>query len=146
MQLHEVQKLNAKKRQRVGRGGKRGTTSGRGQKGQKSRSGHVIRPASRDLINRLPKLRGFRNKPQSPKPIIIDLATLERRLKPMAGKAPVVVNVAVLKELALVPTRYAGIIKVLADGGISFPITVRGLKVSATARKKIEGAGGSIRE
>ena len=51
-----------RKKKRVGRGGKRGTTSGRGTKGQKSRSGHRIRPAERDLLIRIPKLRGYRNK------------------------------------------------------------------------------------
>ncbi len=63
MQLHTLQpiyKLKAKKR--VGRGGSRGTYSGRGQKGQKARSGHKIRPAERDLIQRLPKLRGIGNR------------------------------------------------------------------------------------
>lgn len=59
MQLHELQAIHENKEaQRIGRGGKRGTTSGRGQKGQKSRSGHRIRPAVRDMIQRLPKLRG----------------------------------------------------------------------------------------
>ncbi|OGY57237.1 MAG: hypothetical protein A3E61_01280 [Candidatus Colwellbacteria bacterium RIFCSPHIGHO2_12_FULL_43_12] len=63
MQLHDLKPFHLNKTgKRVGRGGKRGTTSGHGTKGQKSRSGHKIRPAERDLIQRLPKLRGFRNK------------------------------------------------------------------------------------
>lgn len=68
MQLHELQPLHpAKNEKRIGRGGKRGTTSGRGTKGQKARSGHRIRPAERDLIQQLPKLRGFKNKPKGKK-------------------------------------------------------------------------------
>ncbi len=68
MQLHELKpNYSNKKGKRVGRGGKRGTTSGHGTKGQKSRAGHRIRPAERDLIQRLPKLRGFRNKPKRKK-------------------------------------------------------------------------------
>lgn len=61
MQLHELWPFHSlyAKKTRVGRGGKRGTTSGKGQKGQKSRSGRRIRPAERDLIIRIPKLRGF---------------------------------------------------------------------------------------
>ena len=61
MQLHELQPFHRLKRKapRVGRGGKRGTTSGKGTKGQKARAGHRIRPAERDLIIRIPKLRGF---------------------------------------------------------------------------------------
>jgi len=63
MQLHELQPLHKNGcKKRIGRGGKRGTTSGRGTKGQKSRAGHCIRPAERDFIQRLPKLRGFKNK------------------------------------------------------------------------------------
>jgi len=64
MQLHEVQPIHKNKsKKRVGRGGKRGTYSGRGMKGQKARAGHKIRPAIRDLVQRTPKLRGAKNKP-----------------------------------------------------------------------------------
>ncbi|OGY60161.1 MAG: hypothetical protein A3B23_00070 [Candidatus Colwellbacteria bacterium RIFCSPLOWO2_01_FULL_48_10] len=65
MQLHELQPVYPNRsRIRIGRGGKRGNTSGRGQKGQKSRAGRRIRPAQRDLIQRMPKLRGVKNKPK----------------------------------------------------------------------------------
>jgi len=64
MQLHELQPTYPNKgRRRIGRGFTRGHKSGKGQKGQKSRAGHSIRPAERDLIQRMPKLRGFKNKP-----------------------------------------------------------------------------------
>lgn len=64
MQLHEVVPIHKNKsKKRIGRGGKRGTYSGRGMKGQKSRAGHKIRPAIRDLIQRTPKLRGAKNQP-----------------------------------------------------------------------------------
>ena len=64
MQLHEVTPIHKNKsKKRIGRGGKRGTYSGRGMKGQKSRSGHKIRPAIRDLMQRTPKLRGSSDKP-----------------------------------------------------------------------------------
>lgn len=59
MQLHLLEPLHHNlEKKRIGRGGKRGKTAGRGQKGQKSRAGHKIRPAERDFIQRLPKLRG----------------------------------------------------------------------------------------
>ncbi len=65
MQLHELRpQYKNKDKKRIGRGGGRGNYSGRGQKGQRSRAGHKIRPAIRDLIRRLPKLRGFKNKPK----------------------------------------------------------------------------------
>ncbi|HQA95804.1 MAG TPA: uL15 family ribosomal protein [Candidatus Colwellbacteria bacterium] len=59
MQLHLLRTTHENpEKKRIGRGGKRGKTGGRGQKGQKSRAGHKIRPAERDFIQRLPKLRG----------------------------------------------------------------------------------------
>jgi len=59
MQLHQISPAHSnKKGKRVGRGGKRGTYSGRGIKGQKARAGHRIRPAIRDFMMKIPKLRG----------------------------------------------------------------------------------------
>jgi large subunit ribosomal protein L15 len=61
--LHTIKPTTKNKsKKRIGRGGKRGTYSGKGMKGQKSRAGRKIRPAIRDLIQRTPKLRGARNK------------------------------------------------------------------------------------
>ncbi len=62
MRLHELRpKTKLKSKKRIGRGGKRGTFSGKGVKGQKSRAGSKIRPGTRDLIQQIPKLRGARN-------------------------------------------------------------------------------------
>lgn len=59
MQIHEIKRENPNKKQRqVGRAGKRGKTSGRGGKGQTARAGNKRRPAMRDIIKKLPKLRG----------------------------------------------------------------------------------------
>jgi len=59
MQLHELKrKTKAKTKKRVGRGGIRGKTSGRGHKGQNARAGHRVRPEIRDMFKKLPKLRG----------------------------------------------------------------------------------------
>jgi len=70
MQLHQIQPLNKRKsKRRVGRGGKRGTYCGRGMKGQKARTGAKVRPEIRDLIKKIPKIRGYRFKRKSrPKP------------------------------------------------------------------------------
>jgi large subunit ribosomal protein L15 len=78
MQLNTLQRKheNKAKRPRVGRGGKRGTTAGKGTKGQKARSGHRIRPAIRDLIQRLPKLRGYANKPVTTASAVISVRDL----------------------------------------------------------------------
>jgi len=63
MQLHQLRpKHKLKKKKRIGRGGKRGTYSGKGIKGQKSRAGRKFAPVIRELIKRYPKLRGYRFK------------------------------------------------------------------------------------
>lgn len=60
MQIHQIN-FRLKDKKRVGRGGKRGNYSGRGMKGQKARAGRKIRPALRDFILKIPKLRGIKN-------------------------------------------------------------------------------------
>lgn len=138
MQLHE---LGHKKQraQRIGRGGKRGKTSGRGQKGQKSRAGTSMRPAIRDLISRIPKRRGFANKPTSDEAYVVNVGPLS---KAAAGKTEVTVQV--LRELKLIPARFRGPVKILANGNVAAPIALVGLQVSEGARAKIEAAGGSV--
>ena len=82
MQLHQLSpKYKSKKKRRVGRGGKRGTYSGRGVKGQKSRAGAKIRPAMRDIIKKIPKKRGYRFKSIREKPEVINLQDLEKHFK-----------------------------------------------------------------
>ena len=59
MQIHNLKRTHKNKKDRiVGRGGKHAKTSGRGGKGQTARAGHRVRPAMRDIIKKLPKLRG----------------------------------------------------------------------------------------
>ena len=59
MQLHTLKRKTKNKTKKiVGRGGKRGTYSGRGLKGQKARAGRKIRPEFRDLLKKIPKQRG----------------------------------------------------------------------------------------
>ena len=139
MQLHELQPIHQRKnKKRIGRGGKRGTYSGRGLKGQKARAGHRIRPAVRDLIQRLPKLRGFKFRPLKPKPVPINLEELEKKLKGSAA------NLRSLIEDGLIRANVKAV-KILGKGEIKRPIEVRGLLVSASAKKKIEDAGGKVR-
>ena len=140
MQLHELRKNSHKRAQRIGRGGKRGSYSGRGVKGQHSRAGRRIRPAERDLILRLPKQRGFANKPKGDKPKIFNL----RDLAPLVaahGKTgkPVVIDREFLQAAGLLPRKYKGAVKILGMGEVGTPIGVRGLKLSKSAKMKIEG-------
>ena len=85
MQIHQIKsKFKRKRSIKVGRGGKRGKTSGRGTKGQNSRTGRKIRPEIRDVIKRMPKLRGHgKNRAESVndsvvKPNVLNLVDLEK--------------------------------------------------------------------
>jgi large subunit ribosomal protein L15 len=145
MKLHSLESIK-KRTQRIGRSGKRGSYSGRGVKGQRSRSGHRIRPALRDLIIRLPKLRGFRNKPKDDAAEIFNLCTISSKLKShVEGKTPLLINRELLKSVHLLKKDFRGGIKILGTGEIAFPITTaKGVEVSKSAKMKIEKAGGSI--
>ena len=127
MNLFNRSKQKNTPKKRIGRGGKRGTTSGRGTKGQKSRSGHRIRPAKRDLLIQLPKLRGYRNKSIRAKFAVINVGNLNK-----------------LKE-TLLTKKNLGKVKILGGGDLTKAVTVEGLKVSKSAREKILKAGGSVK-
>ncbi len=142
MQLHEIGSFNKKRTQRIGRGGKRGTTSGRGTKGQKSRAGSRMRPALRDLIIRLPKHRGFRNKVKSDKPIVIDIAALMKKVVSMGTKKAV--DHTFLKSAGLIPVGYQGTVKILGKGEVKQAITVKGITASKSVASQIEKAGGKL--
>jgi large subunit ribosomal protein L15 len=146
MQLHELKRRTEnKKPKRVGRGGGRGKTSGRGTKGQKARAGHSIMPAIREQLKKLPKLRGrgvgglisIQNKPH-----VVNLASIEKAFS--SGAA---INSKTLVEQGLVRTRKGiknPVIKILGDGEVTKKFTVTGCTVSASAKSKIEAAGGSV--
>jgi large subunit ribosomal protein L15 len=141
MKLHSLTPIRKQHIQRIGRGGKRGTTSGRGQKGQKSRAGHRIRPAERDLILKIPKQRGFRNKPKKEAVIVFNLGTLSRQLKTFSGKEPLVITIDLLKTADLLGKNFSGEVKILGVGDIAFPVVVGDdIAVSKSAKEKIEKA------
>jgi large subunit ribosomal protein L15 len=144
MQLHEITRSTNNKRKysrQVGRGGTRGKTSGRGTKGQNARAGRKFRPAMRDAIKKLPKLRGYAFASAHEKPVAINLSDLQ--LKFNAGET---VNKMSLVEKKIIEKVMAKIpkIKLLGTGEISKALTIEGLTVSATAKAKIEKAGGSV--
>lgn len=139
MKLHNLPSSH-KRVQRIGRGGKRGTTAGRGTKGQRSRSGHRIRPAERDLILRIPKKRGFRNKPKTDTVTVFNLNTLSNRLKSYAkAGVPLEIDVAILKTAGLLAKNFKGQVKILANGEIAFPAVIKGIKISKGAQAKLDG-------
>lgn len=145
MQIHELKRHNPNKKSRqIGRGGKRGTTSGRGTKGQIARAGHKVRPELRDLIKKLPKLRGRgknSNRPIGPQTATVTLTSLDKIFA-----AGTTVTPALLLENKLVKPA-AGrqpTVKVLATGKLSKKLTIKNCLVSAGAKMAIEAAGGNI--
>jgi len=131
-------------RKRVGRGdgSGHGTYSGRGCKGQKSRAGAKMRPGFEGgqlpLIKRLPQKRGFVNIFRT-EYSIVHLDKLSKFESGSEVTPEVLVASGMVKSL-----RYP--IKILADGDIDRPLTVKANKFSAAAKAKIEAAGGKVEE
>lgn len=137
MQLHELQpKHKNRDRKRIGRGGKRGSYSGRGVKGQKSRAGRRIKPAIREMLSRMPKLRGIKFKSLKPKAKLINLGDLEKNLK---GD---IINRKTLLESGLINETDKRV-KILANGEIKRSLKVEEIEISKGAKNKIEKAGGT---
>jgi large subunit ribosomal protein L15 len=117
-----------------------GKTSGKGHKGQKARSGGSIRlgfeGGQMPLIRRLPK-RGFNNAAFHKNYAIVNLSDLA------AFKTGSVVDEAALRQAKLIRGNFHGI-KILGDGELEHGLTIQADKVSASAREKIEKAGGTI--
>jgi large subunit ribosomal protein L15 len=142
MKLHELSPAKGSKhsKKRVGRGpgSGLGKTAGKGEKGQKSRSGYSRRPGfeggQMPLLRRVPK-RGFTNiwKVEFAVINVSDLADFEGDVTPDA-----------LVERGLV--RRGKQVKVLGNGELSKAVTVSAHKFSASARAKIEAAGGRCEE
>jgi len=138
MQLHSLQpKTSRSSKKRVGRGGKRGTYSGKGQKGQKSRAGAKMRPGLRDVLISTPKLRGFDNKPTSPPRIAVTLGTIAKL------KETEITPRTLLKHGILRRTQKA---KIVAGGLLESKKHITGIPVSSGAKKLIEEAGGNVKE
>ena len=130
-------------RKRLGRGPGSGTgkTSGKGHKGQKARTGHHGIPSwfeggQMPLQRRVPK-RGFNNKNFRTEFEIVNIAQLER----IDGDE---ITVEALHEKRLVDTGKGRKVKLLGEGEITRKVTVRVHAASASAREKIEKAGGSV--
>lgn len=128
----------------VGRGGKRGKTSGRGGKGQTARAGNKRRPALRDAIKKLPKLRGrgmnsFKSIQE--KPVVVTLTQIDAVVSNGAEltRNSLVEMGIVAKKKGKIPS-----IKILGTGTITKKVMVKGIPVSKSAKEVIEKAGGSV--
>lgn len=141
MQLHSLKRNNPnKKKRQVGRGGTRGKTSGRGTKGQNARSGHKKRPEMRDIIKKLPKLRGYRFSGRNTTRAVVNVNVLNMfENDTVINKELLLSNQIIRKVSGKFP-----IIKILGSGDLSKKISIEGCEVSAKAREKIEKAGGKV--
>jgi len=145
MQLHDLAPApgSTKKRKRVGRGNAsgHGTTSGRGDKGQKSRAGGGKGPGfeggQNPLAMRLPKLPGFKNRWRQEYEIVN-----VGRLEDLFSKGDVVDAESLTAKGVIKSANLP--VKVLGDGELKKALTIRVEKVSGTARTKVEAAGGTV--
>ena len=125
----------------VGRGGKRGKTSGRGTKGQNARSGAKLRPALRDAIKKLPKLRGYAFNSHRAKAVAINLSQLDRVYNSGETVSPATLVEKKLLEQNMSKTP---MVKILGTGQLTKKLSFQGVAISATAKDAIEKAGGSV--
>lgn len=133
MQLHQLKpKIKLKTKKRVGRGGKRGTYSGRGIKGQKARAGRKIRPELRDFIKKIPKKRGYRFKAK-PKPQIVNLQDLEKYF----NEGEVVSPETLFKKGLIAKVKKEGV-KILGKGKLTKKLEIKDCKMSESAKKSFK--------
>mgnify|MGYP003440273437 FL=1 len=141
MKLHELQKnigaTHAKKRVGRGSGSGLGKTSGRGQKGQKARSGGSINPVFEGgqlpLYRRIPK-RGFKNAMFKTRYAVINVEELN------VFEDGTVVSPALLKEAGIIKNQLDGV-KVLGNGKLEKKLTIQANKFSTSALDKIKESG-----
>jgi large subunit ribosomal protein L15 len=143
MQIHQLTLKKRKPKKIVGRGGKRGTYSGRGNKGQKSRSGAAIDPlfegGRSSLTERLKKVRGFKSR--TPKKTVVKIFDLEKNFK---DGETVSIETLIAKKVISKKDAKDGV-KILSTGDLSKKLTIeKDLLLSQTAKDVIMKAGGAI--
>ncbi|MEK7150114.1 MAG: uL15 family ribosomal protein [Patescibacteria group bacterium] len=143
MQTHNIKRKNPNyKSARVGRGGKRGKTSGRGTKGQNARAGRKKRPEMRDIIKKLPKLRGYRfNTIKKYDVWPLNLSLIEKNFSKGNEITP-----SSLVKMGMVELHKGKNpkVKILGTGQITISVNVSSCAVSREAKLKIEKAGGKV--
>jgi large subunit ribosomal protein L15 len=142
MRIDQITRTTENKKKRyVGRGGKRGKTSGRGTKGQNARAGRKKRPELRDIIKKLPKQRGYAFNSYATKPTTVALSLIETHFENGSTVSPAtLLEAGVIKKLrGVVPA-----VKILSKGTLTKKVTVTGCLVSAGVRSAIEKAGGVV--
>lgn len=148
MQLHQLKPNTTRKdAKRIGRGGKRGKTSGKGGKGQTARAGGRPRPEMRDIIKRIPKLRGHgKNRARTVNnervlPEVVNLKVLEAAF--VAGDT-VSPQTLMAKGIITIKKGKMPKVKILGTGELTKKITLSGCVFSESVKAKIEKVGGSV--
>jgi large subunit ribosomal protein L15 len=142
MQLHSIKPVHENKESMaVGRGGKRGKTSGRGTKGQNARAGRKKRPELRDIIKKLPKLRGYRFKSIEVPAVAVSLPLLAKHFAKGEVVSP---RSLAQKGLIVLVSGKTPRVKLLGKE-VSIALTVEGCECSVGAKSAIETAGGSVK-
>ncbi len=143
MQIHQLQPRHAKKGKKiVGRGGKKGTYSGRGGKGQTARSGRKLVPIIRELIKRYPKLKGYRSFVFENNVATVNLDVLDQKCKDGELVTPTfLVGSGIVRMVkGNVPE-----VKILGTGKITKKIIIQHCLFSKSAKEAIEKAGGAVK-
>ena len=138
MQLHTLTAGGKKVSRRIGRGGKRGTFSGRGTKGQKARSGRRIRPQFRDILKKIPKRRGRGKhslKPFGERPVLVNLHVLEQYFASGDTISP---KTLIEKGVITIHKGKVPAVKILGTGTLTKKFSVENCEMSKTAKEKIE--------
>jgi large subunit ribosomal protein L15 len=142
MQTHTLTRhTKQKKHVQLGRGGRHGKTAGRGGKGQTARAGNKRRPALRDIIKKIPKLRGYRFASIAEKMAGVNLEALDVAF---ATGETVTPEVLVAKNLVVTKNGKTPRVKILARGTLTKKLVVSGCVVSSAAKAAIEKMGGSV--
>ncbi len=131
---------------RVGRGGKRGKTSGRGTKGQNARAGHKNRPEMRDILKKIPKRRGFgKNRSRTVRPQAIYTPVNLTKLEALFNAGDIVSPVTLMqKGLVRSAGGYILPVKILGTGTVTKALSVEGCEFSESAKTAIEAVGGTF--
>lgn len=143
MQLDELYpRHKVKKRKRIGRGGKRGTYSGRGIKGQRSRAGAKFQPFIREVIKKYPKLKGYRHKVREKIQAAVNLTILGEKFKSGEKVTPkILIERRIIRKIkGRVPE-----VKILGKGELKKKLMIEGCRASKGAKEKIEKVGGTIK-
>ncbi len=143
MQVHQLKpKHKLKTKKIVGRGGKKGTYSGRGNKGQASRAGRKMVPIIRELIKRYPKLKGYRAFVLEKYVAVVNLDILDKNTN--NGETINPENLVKKGIIRMVKGKVPKV-KILGKGKIEKKIIIENCKISVSAKKAIEKAGGVVK-